>query len=641
MKTGRGKIQKNPRGFAVILPEDRKLDDLFVSPGQAKSLLNGDVVEFVVRHARGRPCAEIKKVVSRSQTNVVGKLDEQRGKWIVVEPKGESYLVENLERHFQRGDWVIGQIDKYPEDNALGKVNIEHSLGKTLTPEFDIPIAIARYNLPDQFSEQALSVAKAGRAHAEALFKNPKGRRDMRRHPFVTIDGADAKDFDDAILVEIPDKGPAFRLYVAIADVSFFVTPGTALDREARKRGTSVYFPGTCIPMLPEILSNDLCSLRPREDKLALIAEIDFNREGKIIDGRFYDAIICTARRLTYDEVHEFLAGKKPEFEDVGEPLRNAHKLFLKLLHQRKDRGVLEFDLPECKMEIGEKGEPLKVYRAPRFESHRLIEEFMIAANQVVAKQLRSQRAPALYRVHESPDPAALEDINALLKQHGVTQRLSNLSPKAIALILEETLQARGAATIHQAILRMQKQARYEPEPKGHFGLALADYTHFTSPIRRYPDLVVHRALKRLIHREKSADGEDEEVASLGELTSERERRAMEAERFVVKRKQCWFLSKRLGQEFNGRVAGLIARGLFVEIPEFAIEGFCPVESLGVFYEHDEARACYRRRPGNETISLGDALSIKVIRVSPEEGEIEFAVVEKPLEKRMEKKPAK
>lgn len=588
----------------------------------ARALLNDDIVEYTVHRKGMRLAGTIVKILSRGQKEVTGQIIPRNGRPYLQSPDGELFEVTGKwgSAHEQ---WAVANITDYPNERQIGAVEISEVLGDKLLPKHDVRIAEARYNLPHEFSLESQRLAESLISAAETEYKSPH-RKDHTALPFVTIDGETAKDFDDAIYVETR-KDPAFVLYVAIADVSFFVERGNALDREARRRGTSVYFPGTCIPMLPERLSNDLCSLRPREKKLTLTAEIHLDRNGNIVDSRCYQAVIKTAHRLTYNQVQDFFDGKKTDFADVAKPLKTAYELYRKMLVLRKQRGSLDFNLPEGEIEVDKDGVPLRVVRAPRFDSHKLIEEFMIAANQVVAKRLREGGAGALYRVHEKPEPKTLDEINGLMRRLGIPQMVKDLSPRSLSRVLEATIRHPGAPTLHQAILRLQKQARYQEEPKGHFGLALSDYTHFTSPIRRYPDLVVHRAIKGLIGVSRHSDKEDgDSFASLGVETSEKERRAMEAERFVVRRKQCWFMLERLGQEFSGKIAGITAKGIFVEIPEFALEGFLPGDDLREEYEFDEERMCLRRRPGHSVLSLGDAIQVQLASVSVEDGEITF-----------------
>jgi ribonuclease R len=625
-----GKVQKNPKGFAFILPEDPKTSDAYVPKEDAQALLNGDTVEYTLQREGRRASARILKVLKHSQREVVGEVIQSGDYLYLSSLDGEVYdLEEPVETPL--GDWAIAEIIEYPTERHRALVRIKEELGPELLPRHDYEIAIVRHSLPSYFSERTLeSQIKAKQSYRQALDKLGK-RRDLRELAFITIDGEDAKDFDDAVLVELPKKGPAFILHVAIADVSFFVRTGEAVDVDARERSTSVYFPGWCLPMLPEFLSNDLCSLRPQVDRLTLNAEIHFDREGRVEESFFYEGVSKTKARMTYTEVQAYFDTKKlkPDVpREVGTALDAAYTLYRKLLNQRKARGVLDFELPECRITVDASGFPTGVKRAERLESHKLIEEFMIAANQAVAKALREAKQLALYRVHEPPDPKTIDDINHLMRTLGISKSLKALTSEGLSHLLESTASLKGAKILHQSILRLQKQARYEPAPKGHFGLALEDYAHFTSPIRRYPDLVVHRALKRLIRADGFTDkrNESEDVfAALGAETSEKERRAMEAERFVTKRKQCWFMEEHVGETFRTLISGLTSGGLFLEIPEFALDGYLPLEEMNGHYEFDEARMCLRKRPGHTTLTLGDEVVAKVVRVSVDENQITFS----------------
>ncbi len=623
-----GEIQKNPRGFAFVLSRDENREDVFLPPEEARSLVQGDVIEYRVKRRGQRLSGEVVRIVKRVRKKAFGALVHENHQWILHTREGDWYIAkpprESKHSSLSEG-WAIGDIERYPSREKPGLAIISEYFGTKLLPRHDNAIAMAEFGLESEFSEDA---------SAEALFSRRvkpdlSQRKDHRALPFVTIDGEDAKDFDDAILVETNVQGAAYVLYVAIADVSYYVKEGGALDLSARSRGTSVYFPGFVIPMLPETLSNDLCSLRPNVERLALTAEIRFDKNGDILATDFYEAVIQTHGRLTYNEVQKFWDGDadvQKKLEHVREPLKRAKELYRILDRQRKERGVLDFQLPESKLELDPSGKPLKVFRAPRYDSHKLIEEFMIKANQVVAIALNDAEEPALHRVHEQPKETALMEINQMLKSFGVLEQMKDLSPQSFARILEVTKPLKQAGTLHQFILRTQKQAKYMPEPLGHFGLALQDYAHFTSPIRRYPDLVVHRALKRVINAGISADKDKEELWSemetLGQETSDRERKAMEAERFVTRRKQCWFMKERVGDTYPGRVSGVISRGLFIELGEFAIDGFIPIEKLGGSYVFDEAKHCLRRRPGHSVISIGDNMDVQVVKVSLEEHEI-------------------
>jgi ribonuclease R len=638
-----GKVQKNPKGFAFIIPLEPGLEDVYVSKEEAGFLMPQDVVEYEVRReGHHRTSAKILRVVKRGQKRLVGRV-RLFGKQAGVETsEGEVHLLggksakefRDLESH-----WVIADITKYPSREDSGSVEITQVLGPELLPEHDYVIAVARFGLEDRFEMDVLINAR--KVVEEVVPKSL--RRDLRDLPFVTIDGEDAKDFDDAVFVKSQTGPIAFILYVAIADVSSYVLPGSALERSARSRSTSVYFPGMCIPMLPELLSNDVCSLRPKIDRLTLTAEIHYDRDGQVLKTDFYESVIKTARRMTYTELQKYFDRDPKTIDEIAflkTPLHDLRALYQRLSKLRVERGVLDFELPECRITIDERGNPVEVKPAVRQEAHRLIEEFMIAANSAVAAKLKETGTPSLYRVHDTPKLEALSEINSMLRLLGFSKRLKDLSPRSISDTLSETANLKGARMLHQSILRLQKQARYDPSPDGHFGLALADYTHFTSPIRRYPDLVVHRALKRFIKNSSKPDKQDDivsgdkieigdELALLGQETSERERRAMEAERFTLKRKQCWFMLKHVGKRYRGRVSGLIAKGLFIEIPEFATEGFLPIDTLPGDYEFDEDRLLFRQYARKENaaknvITLGDELEFEVVDVSIEKNEITF-----------------
>ncbi len=623
-----GRIQKNPRGFAFVLSEERGGADVYVPKSEATFLLNSDKVEYRVHRDGKRSNAEIIRILERGQTEILGLVHKWRNVYVVAINEYGAFLLDRTTANPPLGEWVIARFVRYPTREQDGVVAIKDVLGAQLLPKHDIEITVAKYGIETGYDEAAVREAQDLRKECERELCSPsKKRKDLRALPFVTIDGETAKDFDDAVLVDTSDKKSAFILYVAIADVSFFVREQTLLDKAARRRGTSVYFPGTAIPMLPEVLSNDLCSLNPKTDKLTLTAEMHMDREGNVTASHFYESIIRTAARLTYNDVHDFNEDKKPIPPELEEPMKAAYALFRKMRIQRKSRGVLDFDLPESEIELNSEGEPIDIHRAMRHDSHKLIEEFMIAANREVAKRLRETKTPAVYRVHEAPEPTTLDEVNMLMRHLGISHRIHDLNPKSLSGLLEATKSIKGSKTLHKAILRLQKQARYMADPHGHFGLALRDYTHFTSPIRRYPDLIVHRALKGLIAGKRDSDNRYEEnyFEAVGAECSDRERRAMEAERFIVKRKHCWFMLKHVGKDFSGQVAGVTANGAFVELPEFAIEGFIPLDKMAGRYEFDESRVCLRQRPGKKVVSLGDSIAITVADVSLEDNDITFA----------------
>lgn len=618
-----GRIQRHPRGFAFIIPDDPSLGDFYVRPGDAEHLLNDDRVAFSLRRRGRRVYAHIDEILQRGVTELIGLVSRNGGQNLYVTSEDDmKFLLAAPHPPGIDGKWIISTIEEYPAHQRPGTVAVRKVLGPRLQPQHDFDIAVSRFAIRTQFDEATLREATLSQEKATGEPSRRAHLHDLRQFPFVTIDGADAKDFDDAVLVLREYRDSPFALFVAIADVGFFVSAGSQLDQEARHRGTSIYFPGTCIPMLPEALSTDLCSLLPGKERLVMVAEMHFDADGKSLKTAFYESVIRTAARLTYDQVHEFYVGdaqSRSMPHHLAEPLRSLRALYRILSERRKRAGFLDFDLPECQIKVDPGGKPLLCRRAPRYESHRLIEEFMIAANVAVAQACRRRGLRCLYRVHESPDPQKLTEINLLLRALGLGRTLKDLSSKSLGSILSATQGAKGGAALHQALLRLQKQAHYEPLPRGHYGLALDDYTHFTSPIRRYPDLVVHRALKRLIIQGPKADKDyegEESLEALGRLTSDLERKAMEAERFVNRRKQCWFMKEFIGERFKGVISGVVSRGLFVEITDFGIEGFVSVESLEGYFEFDERACCLRRRPGRERLSIGDALTVEVSDIS-------------------------
>jgi len=626
-----GRVQKNQRGFAFLISADSTQEDTYVSAREARHLMNGDTVEYEVKRKGPRSFAVIHKIVQRASTQVFGQVYQMNRHNFVETAAGDQ--LEVLSRHpLHNGSWIIGDISRYPTDSKIGAVKVKEELGTEMKPEFDHLITVSQFGIEEAFPSSVMEEIPELFLRAEKEIREPSlGRKDLRHLPFVTIDGEDAKDFDDAIYTELNKETKNHHLFVAIADVSFFVAPHTALDKEAQRRSTSIYFPGTCIPMLPEALSNDLCSLNPFTEKLVLVAEMVFGSQAELKESRFYPALIKTVARLTYTQVHHWFQKEEHRIPEaaIGN-LESSQVLFERFLKNRAERGVLDFQLPECRFELDKKCFPLKAYPFPQWEAHRLIEEFMIMANSAVARKLNEVQFPSLYRVHEAPLIETIEEINHLMKSLGFSAMLKEISPLAFAKILSQTKGKKGAHTLHKAILRAQKQARYEPHPKGHFGLALQDYTHFTSPIRRYPDLIVHRSLKSFIQGKKNADklNDHESLIKLGELTSERERRAMEAERFITRRKQCWFMKEKVGKTFEGLISGVIAKGIFIEVFEHAIEGFAPIETLNGYYVFDEHRSCLRRRPGHSTLSIGDKLTIEVLGVSIEDSEITFKVLD-------------
>ncbi|MGE0715802.1 MAG: ribonuclease R [Alphaproteobacteria bacterium] len=500
-------------------------------------------------------------------------------------------------------------------------------LGDMANPRTFSLVAIHTHGIPTAFPEPALAEAAAARP------TGIDGREDLRGVPLVTIDGADARDFDDAVWAEPDAAHPGgWHLVVAIADVAHYVRPGSALDDEARKRGNSVYFPDRVVPMLPEALSNDLCSLRPGEPRAAFAAHMWIDGEGRLHRHRFVRALIRSAARLTYEQVQAAVDGAPddttgPLLEPVLRPLYGA---FRALMRARDKRGTLELDLPERQVVLGEDGHIARIFPRKRLDSHRLIEEFMIAANVAAAETATDRRVPFLYRIHDRPDPAKVEALRPVLESLGLRlARGQVLLPRHFTEILERVAGTPQATMVGDLVLRSQAQAQYRPENIGHFGLALRRYAHFTSPIRRYADLVVHRALISAL--EEGEGGEVREVQQLDELgehLSQTERRAATAERESLDRYAAAYLAERVGTEFPGRISGVARFGLFVTLSDTGADGLVPVSSLPQdFYEHDPRTHALVGRRWGRSYRLGDPVRVRVVEAEVATGGVIFALV--------------
>lgn len=575
----------------------------------------------------GRTVKRLGEPGAREEARLVGIFRTRPGGGI-VEPtdrrqKVSLYVPENLIGGAQDGELVVAEAAGASRFGPR-RVAIAERLGDPHDPRAISLIAIHGAGIPVEFPRGALEQAET------ATVPGLKGREDLRPLPLVTIDGADARDFDDAVWAA-PDDDPAnpggWRLAVAIADVAHYVTPGSALDREAQRRGNSCYFPDRVVPMLPEALSNGLCSLKPNEDRACIAALMWIDAKGKALRHRFVRGLMRSAARLTYEQVQaarngapDDLAG--PLVEPVIAPLYGA---FRALLHARETRGTLDLDLPERRVLIGEDGRVSGIGMRERLDSHKLIEEFMIAANVAAAETLEGRGTPCLFRVHDSPDEARLEALREFLEPLGY--RLAKgqaVRPRVFSQILVQATDRPEAALINQMVLRSQAQAVYSPDNLGHFGLALARYAHFTSPIRRYADLTVHRGLIRQLRlgADPSRDGApDEELLNLEEVgrhISFTERRAAQAERDAVDRFVAAYLSDHIGGTFAGRISGVTRFGLFVALDESGADGFVPIGSLpDDHYDHDAtAHALIGRRWGR-LFRLGAKVRVEVRQADP------------------------
>jgi len=627
-----GRVQAHRDGYGFVIPDDDS-DDIYLSAREMAPLWNGDRVAVHASTGRQGREGRVAEILDRGRSEIVGAFTRERGIDLVVAESdvAERVLIPRGQSGGARvGDIVRAEIVQHPtvRSDAIGRVVFV--VGRHDDPGMETDIAILAHGLPHEWSTSINAQMAALPAHVPASAKHR--REDLRSLPLVTIDGADARDFDDAVYAE--RKGDGWRLIVAIADVSHYVEAGTELDEAARERGTSVYFPDRVIPMLPEALSNGLCSLNPKVDRLALCCEMSVDRAGNVPRARFFEAVIRSAARLTYVEVAGFLEGHKTaaKLTAVGAQLKTLLEVYRAFDSKRRRRGAIDFDLPQAKIELDDRGRVVDVHVAHRLVSHRIIEECMIAANVEAAKRLRKGRIAGLYRVHEGPDPDRIEELMQFLQSLGLKLNSPDtLKPKDIANLVERVAGRPEAELIDTMVLRSMSQARYQPKNMGHFGLALTAYAHFTSPIRRYPDLLVHRAIKWLA-RHGSARGfkaSPVEMEQLGEHCSRTERRADEAVWQVEERLKCLFLKEQIGNEFDVVVASIAPFGLFVRVKALQIDGLVHVTGLPDDY--------YRREAGGSVLvgertgrrfRITDKLTVKLVNVDVAERKIDFRLVD-------------
>ena len=626
-----GLIQAHRDGFGFLVP-DEGTEDIYISSREMAPLWDGDRVAVRVSEThRGRE-GRVVEVLQRAKQEVVGRLVRERGiDLVVAEGRVQSNVLipRGQKGGAKTGDMVRVEIVKHPtlRTDAIGRV--ARVVGRFDDPGMDTTIAILSHGLPYEWAPEIEAYVDELPAHVPARAK--RGRKDLRKLPLITIDGADAKDYDDAVYCE--SKGEGWRLIVAIADVSYYVKPDTDIDTEARARGTSVYFPDQVIPMLPEALSNGLCSLNPHVDRLCLCCDMTVSSTGQVTRSRFYEGVMRSAERFTYEETFQLLEGRilrgrKQMLKPQVESLREVYQAFEK---KRRRRGAIDFDLSETAIELDDRGQVKNIRPVERLISHKIIEECMIAANVEAAKCLRKARIPTLYRVHEGPDPEKLEKVTLFLRTLGLKLSSSkNLQSRDLSQIIAKASRGPEAELIETMILRSMNRAIYQSKNVGHFGLALPVYAHFTSPIRRYPDLMVHRAIKQLIRcgRAKGFRYLMPEMEQLGERCSRAERRADETVWDVEERLKCTFLKERVGEEFEVVVSGIMPFGFFVRMSDFHIDGLVHVTSLprDSYHPEDSGTSFTGQNTGN-SYRLTDRLQVKLTNVDIEQRKIDFVPV--------------
>ncbi|MGZ8261643.1 MAG: ribonuclease R [Methylotenera sp.] len=629
-----GVVQGHPDGFGFLIPDDKTKhpEDLFLGPREMSQVLHGDrvMVRMSGLDRRGRPEGKLVEVLERRTQKLVGRVIRSSGVTIVAaEDKRinlDILIPYHLDMQAKPGQVVMVEITEQPSPRALPMGKIVEILGNYADSGMEIEIALRKHNLPYEFSAEAVKLAESYPKLVQAA--DYKGRIDCREMPLITIDGETARDYDDAVYAEPQGKG--WRLAVAIADVSFYVKPNDALDKCAFERGNSVYFPRRVIPMLPEALSNGLCSLNPDVERLCMICDMQVDAAGIVKQYKFYPSVMRSKARMTYNQVYEILQNPQGElaleYAWLMPHLQNLYAVYQLMLAQREKRGAIEFESAETIMIFNDEGKIDIIVPSLRNEAHKLIEECMLAANVCAADFLESHEHPALYRVHEGPTPEKLEALRTFMGEFGFGVGGGD-SPHAkdYGKLIDRIKERPDAQLLQTVLLRSMQQAVYSPDNLGHFGLAYEAYAHFTSPIRRYPDLLIHRAIKAVLNGDKYKAGDWSELGTHCSMT---ERRADDATRHVTNWLKCFYMQDKIGEVFEGTVAGVTSFGLFVALDGVYVEGLLHVTELGNDYFHyDKARHEMAGERTGVRYRLGDRLTIKVVRVDLETTKIDFTLV--------------
>ncbi len=661
-----GRISGHRDGFGFLIPDDDS-DDLFLSPAQMRLVFDGDraLARVTGLDRRGRREGAVVEVIARAHESIVGRYYEESGIGFVVadNPKIQQEVLVTPGRNAgaKQGQFVEVKITHWPTPRFQPQGDVVEVVGNYMAPGMEIDVALRSYDIPHVWPEAVIKEARKLKPEVEE--KDKEKRIDLRHLPFVTIDGEDARDFDDAVYCEKNGSNwrlfsGGWKLYVAIADVSHYVKIDSALDAEAQVRGNSVYFPERVIPMLPEELSNGLCSLNPHVDRLAMVCEISISKTGKMVDYQFYEAVIHSHARLTYNKVSAMLEQPKSsegkalrgEYKEVLPHLKQLYSLYQVLLAARHERGAIDFETQETRIIFGAGRKIAEIRPTQRNDAHKLIEECMLAANVATAAFMQKHEIPALYRVHDGPPPERVEKLKAFLTELGLSlhrgKSKDGPSPKDYQLLLESIRERPDYHLIQTVMLRSLSQAVYSADNQGHFGLNYEAYAHFTSPIRRYPDLLIHRAIRSVIRSKretphvKRADApsmpkariypyDEPALEQLGEQCSMSERRADEATRDVVNWLKCEFMKDRVGETFPGVITAVTGFGLFVELKDIYVEGLVHVTALpGDYYHFDPVHHRLAGERSGRSFRLGDSVEVKVMRVDLDERKIDFELAE-------------
>jgi ribonuclease R len=640
-----GHIIGHKDGFGFFVPEDGS-GDLFLNPKQMRAVFPDDKVLVRVANidGRGRREGTIVEVLEHCTKELVGRLINESGTYF-LQPANQRInqdiiIPADALNGATQGQMVVLRITRQPSFTGWPTGEVIEVLGEHMAPGMEIDVAIRNHEIPYEWPEAVLREAAQFPPHVpeEAVL----GRLDLRAEPFVTIDGEDAKDFDDAVFCKKTASG--WVLYVAIADVSHYVQPHSALDKESLNRGNSVYFPERVVPMLPEVLSNELCSLKPNVDRLTMVCEMAMSPAGKITRYQFYESVIQSQARLTYNEVYAMVVQQdetlQKRYQHIMPHLKELWAVYRTLHAARIKRGTIDFDLPETKIVFGKGRKIERIVPLHRNDAHRLIEECMLCANICSARFLLKHQGEALYRNHEGPSPEKLNDLRKFLGELGLKLPGKEVpEPKDYAALLLKVVDRPDAHLIQTILLRSLSQAVYSPENKGHFGLAFDAYAHFTSPIRRYPDLLVHRGIRSILRREHTPGHIRPQFIKYGEHCSMTERRADEATREAIDWLKCEYMLDKVGDEFPGVISSVTSFGLFVELSEIYVEGLVHISMLrNDYYQYDPIKHALSGERSGQRYRLGDVVTVKVVRVDLDERKIDFILMDEIEERRPKKK---
>ncbi|MFK4303948.1 ribonuclease R [Paenibacillus sp. RC254] len=654
MDLQRGRLQAHAKGFAFLIPEDREHPDVYIHANDLKSAMNGDTVLVRVTSkgpSGGRLEGEVVRIVKRAVLQVVGVFqsheaygfvlpDDKRINRDIFIPKASSNGAVN-------GQKVVVRIVSYPEGRAAAEGEVLEVLGHKDDPGVDILSVIRKHQLPEAFPDEVTEEAeKAPDAITEEEIVR-QGRRDLRDKTIVTIDGEDAKDLDDAVNVERLPNGN-YRLGVHIADVGYYVRESSKLDQEAYNRGCSVYLVDRVIPMLPHRLSNGICSLNPQVDRLTLSCEMEFNEHMKVVKHDVFTSVIKTKERMTYTNVRKILEEEDAElmerYKELVEDFRTMKELALKLRANRMRRGAVDFDFDEAKVIVNDEGKAVDIVKRERTIAEQIIEEFMLAANETVAEHFHWLKVPFLYRIHEDPDPEKLQNFMAFAANfgHQIKGRGNSIHPRALQTLLEDIQGTKEQTVLSTMMLRSMKQAKYDAESTGHFGLAAEYYSHFTSPIRRYPDLVIHRVIREVLENGGALTAERQEyltarMPDIAQQSSERERVAVDAERDTEQMKKAEYMLDKVGEEFEGIISSVTSFGMFIELDN-TVEGLTRLSALTDDYYHfDEQHMALIGERTSKVFRIGDEVKVRVARVNMEDYTIDFELVDMKQQQRRER----